>query len=65
MSFLEQFAITVILGVLQAVIKNPASKAELQAQLIGIATDIAAVYGYTLTPPATAPITTGTLIAKG
>jgi hypothetical protein len=52
MSFLEQFAIQIILSVLQATIKNPASKAALQTQLIGVASDIAEVYGYTLTPPA-------------
>jgi hypothetical protein len=52
MSILEQFAITILLGVLQLVIKNPAAKAELQEQLLGIAADIFAAYGQT--PPATA-----------
>lgn len=55
MNALEQFAITIILGVLQTVVKNPASKAALQAQLLGVATDIAASYGYTLTAPPTIP----------
>ena len=53
MNPLEQFAITIVLGVLQTVVKNPTSKAALQGQLLGVATDIAASYGYTLTPPAT------------
>jgi hypothetical protein len=51
MNFLEQFGITMILGVLQDVIKNTGLKAALQSQLLGIATDIANLYGYTLTPP--------------
>lgn len=50
MNWLEQFAVTIVLGILQQVIKDPATKAELQEQLLGIATDIAATYGYTLTP---------------
>jgi hypothetical protein len=51
MNWLEQFAITIVLGVLNQVIKDPALKAQLQTQLIGIASDIAATYGYTLTAP--------------
>jgi hypothetical protein len=53
MSFLEQFAITVILGLLQAVIKNPTTAAAVKTQLVGIANDIYAAYG--LTPPASTP----------
>lgn len=51
MNFLENFAITVILGLLQAVVKNPAHAAALKTQLVGVANDIYATYG--LTPPAT------------
>ena len=50
MSILEQFAITIILGVLQLVVKNPAAKKALEAQLVGIANDIYAAYG--MVPPA-------------
>jgi hypothetical protein len=49
MNVLEQFAITIVLGLLQMVIKNPAVKVELQTQLLGIAGDIYAAYG--MTPP--------------
>jgi len=56
MSFLEQLAISLILAVLQEVIKDPAKKAALQTQLLGIAGDLAGVYGYTLTPPAGVPL---------
>ena len=52
MSILEQFAITIILGVLQLVVKNPASKTQLEAQLLGVANGIYAAYG--MTPPAAA-----------
>jgi len=52
MNNIEQLAITFILNVLAEVIKDPAKKAQLQTQLIGIAGDIATLYGYTLTPPA-------------
>jgi hypothetical protein len=51
MSFLEQWAITMVLGILNMVIKDPAKKAELQNQLVGIANDIYATYG--LVPPST------------
>lgn len=58
MNTLEQFGITILLGVLQTVVKNPAHAATLEAQLVGIANDIYTSYG--LTPPvqpstATAP----------
>jgi hypothetical protein len=49
MSFLEQWAITMVLGILNSVVKNPAHKAALQNQLVGIANDIYASYG--LVPP--------------
>jgi hypothetical protein len=55
MNIIEQLAITFILEVLQEIVKNPAKKAELQTQLLNIAGNIAATYGYTLTPPS--PIT--------
>lgn len=54
MNWLEQFAITIVLGILQQVIKNPAKKAELENVLVGLATDIFVSYG--LTPPAAAPL---------
>ena len=49
MNFLENFAITVILGLLQAVVKNAAHAATLKnqvwVQLVGVADDIYAAYG--------------------
>jgi len=65
MTVLEQFAITIVLGLLQLVIKNPNSAAELKTQLLGVADDIYSAYG--LTPPdetATPAITTK-VIARG
>lgn len=52
MNPIEQLAINFVLNIVQEVVKDPAKKALLQAQLIGVATDIATVYGYTMTPPA-------------
>jgi hypothetical protein len=49
MSWLEQFAITIVLGVLQQVIKDPSKKAALQSVLIGVANDIYTTYG--MVPP--------------
>jgi hypothetical protein len=61
MSWLEQFAITIILGILQQVIKDPAKKAELQNLLVGLANDIYESYGMSPpAPPTPAPITTPT-----
>lgn len=60
MSWLEQFAITVILGLLQQVIKNPATAAVLKAQLVGVANDIYLVYGMTPPAPTIAPGPTAT-----
>lgn len=60
MNSLEAFAVTLILGMLQQVVKNPAHKAALQSQLTGIATDIFLAYGM-VPPPAPAP----TLAATG
>jgi hypothetical protein len=45
MSFTLQFAINILLDVLQLVIKNPALKAEVQTVLLDIANQIYAVYG--------------------
>jgi hypothetical protein len=59
MNIIEQLAVTFVLELLQLVIKDPTKAAALQTQLIGIATDIANVYGYTLTPP-TPPATPAT-----
>lgn len=50
MNTLEQFAITMVLGILQSVIKNPAHSTALKTQLLGIAADIYTSYG--ITPPA-------------
>jgi hypothetical protein len=49
MSFLEQFAINIILGIVQSTVKNPTHKAAVQAQLLGVADDIYLAYGFT--PP--------------
>lgn len=54
MSILEQFAITVILGLLNLVIKNPTAAATLKNQLVGIANDIYAAYGMMPPTPPTA-----------
>jgi hypothetical protein len=53
MNWLEQFAITIVLGILQQVIKDPAKKVELQAVLLGVANNIYAEYGM-VPPPAPA-----------
>ena len=45
MNFLEHFAINMVLGLLQLVIKNPAKRAELQNVLLGLADDIYTAYG--------------------
>lgn len=55
MNYLETFAISILMGVLQQVVKNPAHKAAVQAQMVGIASEILAAYGYTVTAPPTAP----------
>lgn len=47
---LEAVAISVVLGVLQQSIKNPAHAALLKETLVGLATDIFTTYG--MTPPA-------------
>jgi hypothetical protein len=56
MNALEQFGIMIILQVLNTVVKNPASKAAMQATLVGLANDIYVEYGMLppLTPPAVA-----------
>ena len=55
MNTLETFAITIVMGILQTVVKNPAHKAAVQAQLVGVATEILAAYGYTVTAPPSIP----------
>lgn len=55
MNTLESFAITILMGVLQSVIKNPAHKAAVENQLVGVSTEILMAYGYTVTPPSTTP----------
>jgi hypothetical protein len=52
---LESFAITMILGIIQTSVKNPAHKAALQNQLIGVATDIFEEYGMAVPVPAAVP----------
>jgi hypothetical protein len=42
---LEAMAITLVLGMLQNVVKNPQHKAALQIQLLGVADDIYLAYG--------------------
>lgn len=49
---IEQVAIPAILGILQAVIKNPKTATVLRAQLLQIATDIFAAYGQPVPPAA-------------
>lgn len=49
MNQLEQFAIMIIMGVLNSVIKNPAHKATMQSVLLNLAADIQ--MSYSLTPP--------------
>lgn len=51
MNALESFAITVIMGILQQVIKNPAHASAVEGQLVGVATQILNTYGYTVTAP--------------
>jgi hypothetical protein len=58
MNQLEQFAITMIMGILQSTVKNPAHKALLQNQLLGVAADIQIAYG--LVPPMQSAASTGT-----
>lgn len=55
MNPLEAMAISMVLGTLQTVIKDPKHKALLQNQLLGLAADIQTAYG--LVPP-TAPAPT-------
>lgn len=50
MNYLEQFAITILLGLIQTVIKNPATASAVKLQLVGVANDIYIAYG--MTPPA-------------
>lgn len=52
MNPLESFGITMVLGILQSVIKNPAHKAVLETQLVGVADQIYMTYG--MVPPAPA-----------
>jgi hypothetical protein len=48
MNPLEQFAITMVLGIIQSTVKNPTHKAAVQTQLVGLATDIFEEYGMTV-----------------
>jgi hypothetical protein len=67
MNPLEQFAVTMILGMLQTAVKNPAHKSALQTQLLGVADDIYMTYGK-VPPMASAPspsaTTTPTIAAQ-
>lgn len=58
MNPLESFAITMVLGILQTAIKNPAHKAALESQLIGVADLIYTTYGLAAPTPAPAPALT-------
>lgn len=53
MNPLESFAITMVLGIIQSTVKNPAHKLALESQLIGIADLIYTEYG--LAAPTKAP----------
>jgi hypothetical protein len=55
MNPLESFAITMVFGILQTTIKNPAHKALLETQLVGIADMIYSTYG--MTSPVAPPVT--------
>lgn len=50
MNPLESFAITLVLGLLHQVVKNPEHAKALQNQMLGIADDIYETYG--IAPPA-------------
>lgn len=49
MNPLEQFAVMMIMSVIQTTVKNPAHKAAVQTQLLGVADDIYMSYG--MIPP--------------
>jgi hypothetical protein len=55
MNPLEQFAVTILLGVLQTVVKNPVHKVALENQLVAVANDIYLTYGMVPPVPATPP----------
>jgi hypothetical protein len=55
MNPLESFAITMILGIIQSTVKNPAHKAALKSQLVGIADLIYTDYGMAA-PTAAEPV---------
>ena len=55
MNELEALAVTMIMSVLSQVVKNPATKAEVQTQMVNVGTLILETYGYTVTPPPVAP----------
>lgn len=61
---LESFAITMVLGILQTSIKNPAHKVALQGLLVGLATDIFVEYGMVpFVPPASPVVSEATAAA--
>lgn len=49
MNVLEQFAIQIVLGLVQLTIKNPGTAVKVKTQLLTLADDIYIAYG--LTPP--------------
>lgn len=71
---LEAMGITLVLGMLQSVVKNPAHKTLLQNQLLGVADDIYEAYGLTpadssllnptITPTAASATTLATAVSK-
>jgi hypothetical protein len=61
LSALEQIAMTMVLGILQIVIKDPTKAASLKQQLIGLANDIYTAYDAPIPPSA---MTTALGLAK-
>jgi hypothetical protein len=58
MNPLESLAISVILSVMQSVVKDAKLKAAVETQMIGVGTLILEEYGYTVTPPASTTVPT-------
>jgi hypothetical protein len=49
MSWIEEMAVSILLGVLHQVVKNPAKAAAVKAAMLGLADEIYASFG--VTPP--------------
>jgi hypothetical protein len=50
---LESLLLSLVIPILNIVVKNPKLSTTVQAQIIGVATELLEGYGYTVTPPAT------------